>query len=112
MFNWDSPFIYENILPCLQYYTLLLFSDSCEFSVDFPSLPSYMSCQLSSSCTQVSCCMNVSSIGRSFEMKLNIDPCTYSLTVGIENFDNKELLFDFDWGVLQHFWLFGLVRLE
>ena len=87
-------------------------SDSCKVSVDLPSLPSYMSCQLSSSCTQIQCCMNIESIGRSFQVNFNIDPCTYSLKTEIEGFDNKELLFDFSWGVEQHFWLFGLVRLE
>ena len=56
--------------------------------------------------------MNVESIGRSVQVNFNIDPCTYSLTTEIEDFDNKDLLFAFNWGIQQHFWLFGLVRLE
>ena len=40
--------------------------------------------------------MNVESIGRSVQVNFNIDTCTYSLTTvtEIEDFHNKELLFD------------------
>jgi hypothetical protein len=54
-------------------------------------------CHIKATCSSVSCCFNVDKIRQSFEASIQIDPCTFSLTITIE----KLTLFEFvDWIIL------------
>ena len=64
---------------------------ACAGSPALPPLPGALSCHLTSSCTGLECCVFSSRLGQTFRAHLDIDPCTYRITVGIDNWTFTEL---------------------
>lgn len=77
-----------------------------------PTLPSNTNCRISSSCTGISCCTDVSTIGRTLQYSIDIDACTHTLTLAIEDFRFKISLIDFKFGVEQKFTIDQVFSLE
>ncbi|XP_048250793.1 uncharacterized protein LOC124111176 [Haliotis rufescens] len=84
----------------------------CPASLTLPSLPSGVTCHLSDPCGTVECCIFVGFIGRSFNVKIGIDPCTYTFTMGIEKLVFTRALFTYRWGQIEHFTLKGVIRAD
>ncbi|XP_052081234.1 uncharacterized protein LOC127719258 [Mytilus californianus] len=76
------------------------------------SLPDNMVCSLSDTCTSVECCVDIKLLGRSFHIYLDIDPCHYRLTVGIERMKFNRSLLDYSWGSVLSVSLYGVMNLE
>lgn len=68
-------------------------------------------CYITSSCETVQCCINVPIISTTFNARLNVDPCNFLMTVEIEKLKFTKKLFDYEWGLEEQVWLFGVVRM-
>lgn len=75
-----------------------LFSD-CDKAVDTVPLPSSTTCSISSSCTAVDCCTNIDEFtgGMAVRTYVDLDPCAFTLTVGIEEINFTKSLIDYNW---------------
>lgn len=84
---------------------------TCSDDIDvFETLPSNIKCRMSSQCMITECCMEITEIGQSFRLKMNLDHCNYWLTFEIENFKYEVLLFDFGYGQEHNVSLFGVIN--
>ncbi|XP_062581277.1 uncharacterized protein LOC134243073, partial [Saccostrea cucullata] len=70
-----------------------------------------ITCYLPSSCSAVQCCINVPVISTTFHTRLEVDPCNFLMTVEVEQLKFTRKLFDYEWGVEEQVWLFGVVRM-
>lgn len=98
-------------LNCGLFYCLMVFS-ACTLEEIQTSLDNPITCHLQKSCTAIDCCVDVSQIGRFFHMFFALDPCTATLKIGIEKYTFDLSLIDYQWGVQEHFYLQGVVRIE
>ncbi|KAK3101652.1 hypothetical protein FSP39_005219 [Pinctada imbricata] len=48
-----------------------------------------VSCYITSSCTQIECCVDVQPLGKSFTFTINADYCNREMTVGIDQYKTK-----------------------
>ncbi|KAL3873866.1 hypothetical protein ACJMK2_036950, partial [Sinanodonta woodiana] len=86
--------------------------NACPFMVDLPHLPDSLACNLPSYCTGVDCCVEVDLIASSFNVYLVLDPCSYTLMVGIERLKTNISLINYVFGTWSNFYLDGVVRLS
>jgi hypothetical protein len=84
----------------------------CPRTIEVPTLPENLQCRISDSCTQVDCCLYVDIFDRGFQIHANVDPCTYQMTLSIENFEYTTQLFNYTWGEIEEVWLFGILRIR
>ncbi|XP_052067237.1 uncharacterized protein LOC127706621 [Mytilus californianus] len=75
-------------------------------------LAEHIPCQFIHTCTEIQCCIPVPVLQRSFYFSLNLDVCNYNLTVYIENLVYHQMLYDYEWGTEDSFWLKGLFRIR
>lgn len=81
------------------------------FRAPLPSLAGKaVTCHISSSCAALQCCVKVPIISTTFTTKLEVDPCNFKMTVEIEQLKFTKNLFDYEWGLEEQVWLFGVVR--
>jgi hypothetical protein len=90
----------------------LTFTECSSLTSELPSIPDTTVCHINDTCSSVSCCFNVDKIGQSFEASIQIDPCTFSLTITIERLTLQKNLLDIQRGTPIQMWLFGLLRVE
>lgn len=76
------------------------------------SLPSDMVCQISNSCTRIDCCVGASPLSHHFHTYLDIDPCNFKISFGIDKLQFKFNLKDFTFGLMKDIRLFNVVRLR
>ncbi|XP_046562947.1 uncharacterized protein LOC124271840 [Haliotis rubra] len=84
----------------------------CPASLTLPTLPDSVTCHLSDPCGSIQCCIDVDFIGRSFNVQVGIDPCTYTFTMGIEKLVFTRILSNYKWGTVEHFSLKNVVRVD
>jgi hypothetical protein len=89
-----------------------MFFIACPSDLVLPALDESVSCHIPEHCTGVECCVDVDLVGRSFHAYVVIDPCQYTLSIGIENLAVNLTLLDYEWGTIEHFNLRGVVRIE
>ena len=90
----------------------LTFTESLSLTSELPSIPDSTVCHIKDTCSSVSCCFNVDKIGQSFEASVQIDPCTFLLTITIEKLKFQKNMLEIQWGTPIQMWLFGLLRVE
>ncbi|XP_063420822.1 uncharacterized protein LOC134706043 [Mytilus trossulus] len=88
------------------------FDLECSALKEIPVLPSTAKCKLYESCNNISCCVEVPDLQRSFNMFLHLDTCDLKLTVGIEKLHYIQMIFNYQWGSNQSFWLNGIFRIH
>ncbi|XP_076076023.1 uncharacterized protein LOC143046845 [Mytilus galloprovincialis] len=81
-------------------------------NVTLPSLPKEITCYISPSQSEVSCCVEVDILKRSLQTILTLDTCTYKLTVRIENLHHEINLLNYQWGRTEDVRLHGVFRLR
>ncbi|XP_046562951.1 uncharacterized protein LOC124271844 [Haliotis rubra] len=84
----------------------------CPASLTLPTLPDSVTCHLSDPCGSIQCCIDVDFIGRSFNVQVGIDPCTYTFTMGIEKLVFTRILSNYKWGNVEHFSLKNVIRVD
>ncbi|KAL5013968.1 hypothetical protein ScPMuIL_008238, partial [Solemya velum] len=89
-------------------------NNECNGTVDhLPTpLPSDISCNLQESCNSFNCCMSIGQLGSKFFVSADIDPCNYKMVINIEKLKFEVMLFDFDWGQVKHYWMYGFIRVD
>jgi hypothetical protein len=90
----------------------LTFTECSSLTSELPSIPDSTVCHIKDTCSSVSCCFNVDKIGQSFEASVQIDPCTFLLTITIEKLKFQKNMLEIQWGTPIQMWLFGLLRVE
>ncbi|ESO82597.1 hypothetical protein LOTGIDRAFT_236952 [Lottia gigantea] len=81
-------------------------------TLDFGKLPDYATCRIPDFCTGIDCCVTVPVIGRSFNVKVYLNACDYTLTVSLENLVFKKTLLNYQWGTREQFNINGVVGIE
>lgn len=90
-----------------------LFSDCPLQMSNLPAITGSASCHITSLCTGIYCCIEDDGItSRSYQTYVNIDPCKFKMTVGIEKLTFSVLLFDYEQGKEEKLYLFGVVRVK
>jgi len=95
---------------CLLYW--IACSTDCPSKVDTPDLPATMGCHIGSSCTAIDCCTHVDTLQRDIHTFLSLEPCHFTLAVGIEKLHSTLTLFDYKWGEENVISLFGVFTLR
>ena len=76
-----------------------MFLTGCpESAINLPDLPASVSCTVTERCTSVECCIKSDRLQRNFHTVLNIDPCHYNMTVGIDRLRFNVNILDKPWG--------------
>jgi len=74
--------------------------------------PPSVSCVVPSSCSALSCCVDVDFMSRTINTEIYIDPCTYTLSLTIEKLHVETSLLTYKWGEPSKFSLQGGIALE
>ena len=91
---------------------MLIFVDCSGSITGLGSLGTYTTCQISSKCTAVECCLDSPSLGLTFNGYVRLDPCHYIIYIGIEGIELEYTLVDYTFGVLKHYSLNEVFNLE
>jgi hypothetical protein len=84
----------------------------CNDFTDGLTLPSSVSCSISSGCSNILCCTKMDFISRGIQTRVSLDPCDYKLTLGIETMNVTTSLLDYTWGRSETFSLQGGFKLK
>ncbi|XP_022102001.1 uncharacterized protein LOC110985344 [Acanthaster planci] len=89
--------------PCTLPPALPTGDDSCP--VQFPDTPPQLLCRIGSRCTSLHCCLNLDIKVTQISSRawFIIDPCDYTLSVGLELWFFNTSLFSYEWGTLESF---------
>ena len=74
-----------------------LFTD-CTFGVSPGVLDGDIVCLIGSKCSEVSCCVNDPETMSDFNAYLSLDPCQFTLLIGVEKYSFEVSLIGFDFG--------------
>ncbi|XP_052083538.1 uncharacterized protein LOC127720830 [Mytilus californianus] len=85
---------------------------ACGELITLPQLPAYTRCRLPSYCTGAQCCSNIGYLGRKLEVFVFVDPCSYSVSIGLEKRNINVTLLEFTQGSWQTVTLGNLLRLQ
>ncbi|XP_041378093.1 uncharacterized protein LOC121390363 [Gigantopelta aegis] len=85
---------------------------ACPLDQSLPTLPSSVVCHIPSYCTGIDCCAEADNIGMSFNARVLLNACDFSLEVGIEALDYKISLVEYNWNQWETFNLKGVVKIE
>ncbi|XP_076089891.1 uncharacterized protein LOC143061777 [Mytilus galloprovincialis] len=87
-------------------------STACGELITLPQLPAYTRCRLPSYCTGAQCCSDIGYLGRKLEAFVLVDPCSYSVSIGLEKRNINVTLLEFTQGSWQTVTLGNLLRLQ
>lgn len=78
------------------------------------SLPSFVTCHMTSSCTSINCCMDVTRLKpQSLQFYLSIDSCQWTIQYGIDGYVvQPTTMYDFKFNEWQDYWMKGIYRLR
>ncbi|XP_052806223.1 uncharacterized protein LOC128235441 [Mya arenaria] len=102
-----SPYLLEEQCPFNSSQT---WSTDCEFPIDVQQLPNNINCHLDQSCTSFTCCVDISTLQRTFLVKFRIDSCENKVERSIEKYRSAKYLFNYNWGETETMSLFGVIR--
>jgi hypothetical protein len=71
----------------------------CQGDVILPDLASGVVCYIPETCTGVSCCIEDPFINKTFNAYVFLDPCNFTMTVGIERLSFLLTLYGYVWGI-------------
>ena len=75
-------------------------------SVDLPDIfPELLSCHFNSHCTSLQCCLNLDLKVAQLSSKawFELDPCDYTVSIGLDSWYFNASLFSYQWGKLEEF---------
>ncbi|CAG2244639.1 unnamed protein product [Mytilus edulis] len=72
--------------------------NDCQYDLKLLKLPESAVCNLGQSCTSVNCCVKDNLLRKTFNVWVDLDPCTYKLKFGIEKLSHEIDLFGYKWG--------------
>ncbi|XP_052090897.1 uncharacterized protein LOC127727822 [Mytilus californianus] len=84
----------------------------CNQDLSLPALPSSTVCNLHDTCTNISCCVSVDFLKRSFFANIEMDACQQKIRFSIEKLKQEINILDYKWGTLEKKYLMNVVRLE
>jgi hypothetical protein len=76
------------------------------------NLSPYATCYIPNTCTSIDCCIELPGIQRKLHTNIDIDTCSYKLTVDIEKVHLEYSLINYEWGKKEAYSLFGLLNLK
>ncbi|CAG2190136.1 COL12A [Mytilus edulis] len=80
---------------------------------DLNDLPSTTSCHISTSCTDVRCCVEIPTLNNfTVDFTVSLDDCQKTLTVTIEKWTHSQMLHNYTWGTEEYFWVRGIYRIK
>lgn len=91
---------------------MFFYIPDCSSNLTVPTLPNDIVCHLDSTCTGISCCVDVGLIDQSISVYLTLDPCDYKLNIGIEKYQFEFSLLDFEFGIRKRFHIAGVMEME
>ncbi|XP_053399001.1 uncharacterized protein LOC128556945 [Mercenaria mercenaria] len=74
----------------------------CQSEVETPHLSSPISCTVLDICTGFQCCVDVDTLKRSFEVKVQLDICKYQLDIELEKMHVSVPLIDYEYSKFFH----------
>ncbi|XP_071123204.1 uncharacterized protein [Mytilus edulis] len=86
--------------------------NDCQYDLKLLKLPESAVCNLGQSCTSVNCCVKDNILRKTFNVWVDLDPCTYKLKFGIEKLSHEIDLFGYKWGTTERKYLMNVVRVE
>lgn len=108
---------YGRIFFC--FTTILIISSflpntECPAEAYLPILPDTVNCHLTSNCTSITCCMEVTRLmSRPVTFHLSLDSCSWTISYGIDSFViEPTVMYNFEFDVWHEFWMKGIFRLK
>jgi hypothetical protein len=87
------------ILPVYYQNTFVTLFSDCTLGISPAVLDGNIVCIIGSKCTEVDCCVQDDQTMLDFNTYLRLDPCEFTLQVGIEKFNFIVPLVDFNFGM-------------
>ncbi|XP_060596420.1 uncharacterized protein LOC132750448 [Ruditapes philippinarum] len=87
-------------------------NSDCPVDITLPSLPSYIGCYVSDTCTSVRCCLEIDIISTSMSFFISMDGCEKQMTVGIEQLTSTIDIDEYKFGSFDRFYLLGVYRID
>jgi len=78
-------------------FVMICYAD-CPALSSLPTLPSNMACRIEPSCLEITCCVHVAPLSRSFSMEFIVDACNFTLIAAIENLRYEQSLIGYQFG--------------
>lgn len=104
IFVFNSLYMQElkKLFKCI---SLINIDTSCTENISpfLTTLANDTNCRVSSSCTDIQCCTDMTIVGKTLNYRISVDACALSLNVEIEKFKFELSLINFKFGVLQKF---------
>lgn len=98
-------FVHARIKKIFKCISLINIDTSCTENISpfLTTLANDTNCRVSSSCTDIQCCTDMTIVGKTLNYRISVDACALSLNVEIEKFKFELSLINFKFGVLQKF---------
>ncbi|XP_060596419.1 uncharacterized protein LOC132750447 [Ruditapes philippinarum] len=68
-----------------------------------------LQCGFQNSCSNISCCLMMKPLGRSFTINVDIQPCEFQISISIEKFKKVVSLNDYQWDASERVTLIGML---
>lgn len=88
------------------------FADCDRATEKLPLLGPSTRCAISTSCSEIRCCIHSDILGENLEAYVDLDKCNAKVSVGIEKYHWTDKLIGYKFGDPRHVSLMGMVNLE
>lgn len=95
-----------------QMLKMVYFADCDRATEKLPSLGPSTRCAVSTSCSEIRCCIHSDILGENLEAYIDLDACNAKVSVGIEKYHWTDKLLGYKFGDTRHVSLMGMVNLE
>ncbi|CAG2233871.1 unnamed protein product [Mytilus edulis] len=85
-------------------------NNMCGRIKSLPALTSTVRCSMDTSCTDITCCVDIPGMGRSLSLALSFDSCHYTMSLQLERFQKNISLLNYEWGNTLQYNLVGVLR--
>ncbi|XP_067658325.1 uncharacterized protein [Haliotis asinina] len=87
-------------------------NNECSGDVEVGKLPTGIACHLNSNCHSLQCCVKDDTLGRSFNVKIDIEACASKISMTIEKLVFVRSFSTYSWGRVEHFNLKDVIRAD
>ncbi|XP_062582874.1 uncharacterized protein LOC134244631 [Saccostrea cucullata] len=110
----DLTYLYNNLAISSYLSPDMCNRTKCPVAAILAKLPNEVNCLITSSCTSISCCMEVTKLmSRPVTFHLSVDSCSWMIGYGIDSFIvNPFVMYDFEFDVWHEFWMKGIFRMR
>lgn len=116
--TWALDRVPLNVPLTQERFSFVLQWTSCSFvgceteTKGLSPLGTHTRCAISSSCSDIHCCLHSDILKTNLDAFINIDVCNGKIYIGIEKYQWSHRLLGYKFGEMKHVSLFGMINME